>query len=140
VNDAHVLGRAAAPAGLGYSRVRTRMGEPTRERTLTRETLRIRLTASVPSRVLLLEIRPDGVVTQAWPAPGAAPVLLVSPSPTTSIVQRLSHSASTLPGKSRLRLVVAPADLDLALASPVDLERAAPRLTLVDLTYETERP
>ena len=58
----------------------------------------------------------------------------------TPVVQRLSHAASSLPGSCRLRLVVAPADLDLAAASPADIERAASRLALVDLTYETERP
>ena len=98
------------------------------------------MTVKAPARVLLLEVRPDGPVAQAWPAPGEAPALLVAPPPPAPVVQRLSHAASSLPGTSRLRLVVAPADLDLAAASPDDIERDASRLALVDLTYETERP
>jgi hypothetical protein len=35
---------------------------------------------------------------------------------------------------------VAPVDLDLATASSTDVDRAAPRLTLVDLNYEVIRP
>ena len=104
------------------------------------ELLAVRLTVKAPARVVLLEVRPDGRVAQAWPAPGEAPALLVASPPATAVVQRLSHAASSLPGTSRLRLVVAPADLDLAAASPDDIERAARRLTLVDLPYETERP
>ena len=104
------------------------------------ELLAVRLTVKAPARVVLLEVRPDGRVTQAWPAPGKAPALLVASPPPAAVVQRLSHAASSLPGTSRLRLVVAPADLDLAAASPDDIEREARHLTLVDLTYETERP
>ena len=102
--------------------------------------LAIRMTVTAPARVVLLEVRPDGRVAQAWPAPGEAPVLLAATPSAAPVVERLSHAASTLPGTSRLRLVVAPADLDLAVASPADIERAASRLALVDLTYETERP
>ncbi len=39
-----------------------------------------------------------------------------------------------------MRLVVAPVDLDLSAASPADVDRAAPRLTLVDLNYEVIHP
>ena len=102
--------------------------------------LAIRMTVKAPARVLLLEVRPDGLVAQAWPAPGKAPALLVAPQSATPVVQRLSHAASSLPGTCRLRLVVAPADLDLAAASPDDIEREARHLMLVDLPYETERP
>ena len=102
--------------------------------------LAIRMTVTAPARVVLLEVRPDGRVAQAWPAPGEAPVLLAAPPSATPVVQRLSHAASTLPGTCRLRLVVAPAELDLAVASPADIERAASRLALVDLTYEAQRP
>ena len=104
------------------------------------ERLAIRLTVKAPVRVLLLEARPNGWVTQAWPAAGEAPVLLVA-----TTLARPSSSAWPrrlgVPGTTRLRLVVAPVDLDLAALSPADIERAASRLTLVDLTYETdERP
>ena len=98
------------------------------------------MTVKALARVVLLEVRPDGRVVQAWPAPGEAPAPLVAPPSATPVVQRLSHAASSLAGTCRLRLVVAPADLDIAAASPDDIEREAPRLTLVDLTYETERP
>jgi hypothetical protein len=104
------------------------------------ERLAIRVTVKSPARVLLLEVRPDGSVAQAWPAPGEAPALLVAPSPGAPVVQGVSHAASSSPGSCRLRLVVAPAELDLASASPADVEREARHLTLVDLTYETERP
>ncbi len=39
-----------------------------------------------------------------------------------------------------LRLIAAPRDLDPAALSAVDMDRVVSRLTLVDLTYETERP
>ena len=109
---------------------RVRSGEP----------LAIRVTLKTPGRVLLLETRPDGSVAQAWPAPPASPVLFTATPAATPVVRDVSRSASIVPGTSRLRLVVAPPDIDLAAMSPADLDRAAPRLALVDLSYETERP
>lgn len=114
------------------------VGAPPRVR--SGELLAIRVTVKAPARVLLLETRPGGSVAQAWPAPGAPPVLLATAPSEGPVVRRLSRAASTVPGTSRLRLVVAPTDIDLAAASPADIERAASRLALVDLTYETERP
>jgi hypothetical protein len=113
-------------------------GAPTRVR--PGEALAIRVTVKAPARVLLLEVRPDGRVAQAWPPSGEAPTVLVTPGSATPVVRRLRVLSSHLPGTSRLRLVVAPVDNDLAALSPVDLERAAAHLTLLDLTFETERP
>ena len=104
------------------------------------ERLAIRLTVKAPARALLLEVWPNGSVTQAWPAAGEAPVLLIAPPSPDAVVRRLSRAASSLPGTTRLRLVVAPMDVDMSALSPADMERVASRLTLVDLTYETERP
>ena len=143
LSQAH-LDRLAAllPSGPGASAGLELEGYPagTPLRVSPGELLAIRLTVKAPARVVLLEVRPDGRIAQAWPAPGEAPALLVASPPAAAVVQRLSHAASSLPGTSRLRLVVAPADLDLAAASPADIERAASRLALVDLIYETERP
>ncbi len=143
LSQAH-LDRLAAlpPSGPGTSAELALEGHPagTPLRVRPGALLAIRVTVKAPARVLLLEVRPDGQVAQAWPAPGEAPGLLVAPSPGAPVVQRLSHAASSLAGTCRLRLVVAPADLDLAAASPDDIEREAARLTLVDLPYETERP
>jgi hypothetical protein len=141
LSQAH-LDRLAALPPSGSGAELALEGDPagTPPRVSPGQALAIRVTVKAPARVLLLEVRPDGSVAQSWPAPGEAPALLVAPPSATPVVQRLSHAASTLPGTCRLRLVVAPADLDLAAASPADIERAASRLTLVDLTYETERP
>jgi hypothetical protein len=138
------LDRLAAlpPSGPGASAGLALDGHPggTPPRVSPGEPLAIRVTVKAPARVLLLEVRPDGSVAQAWPSPGVAPALLAAPTSAAPTVQRLSHAASSLPGTSRLRLVVAPADFDIAAASPADIEREASRLALVDLTYETERP
>jgi hypothetical protein len=141
LSQAH-LDRLAAlpPSGSGAELALEGYPAGTPPRVSPGQTLAIRVTVKAPARVLLLEVRPEGLVAQAWPAPGEAPALLVAPQSATPVVQRLSHAASSLPGTCRLRLVVAPADLDLAAASPSDIERAASRLTLVDLDYETERP
>jgi hypothetical protein len=52
-------------------------------------------------------------------------------------VRHIALSASPLPGPGRLRLVAAPADVELGAG---DVDRLAPRLTLVDLPFEVERP
>jgi hypothetical protein len=51
-----------------------------------------------------------------------------------------SVEAASMPGAQRLRLVVAPAGLDVGSLSPAELATAAPNLTLVDLRYEVKRP
>lgn len=99
--------------------------------------LSLRLTLPAPARVLLVAARPDGSLVQAWPGPGQAPALLAAAGPVTLRVQL---AVPSLPGRHRLRLVVAPADLDMAAVAPGDVHRHSPLLTLVDLPFEVERP
>jgi hypothetical protein len=53
---------------------------------------------------------------------------------------RLAPIALSPPGPHRLRLVVAPLDLDLGALTPAAIEDAAGRLTLLDRPYEVAHP
>jgi hypothetical protein len=105
------------------------------------QALAVRLTVPAPARVLLLVFAPDGSLAQAWPPPGQPPALLAAPAAAGQASSpRVLLAAPARPGTHRLRLVVAPPDLDLAGATPADVTRLAPRLTLVDLPFAVERP
>jgi len=88
-----------------------------------------RVSVRAPARVVLLERRPDGSTIQSWPA--VATALLAPGEPV-----RVPLPSSPRPGARRLRLVAAPADLDLAGLPPAAIGAAAARLTLLDVTYE----
>lgn len=100
----------------------------------------IRLTVKQPSRVVLLQVGPDGSAGQAWPPGDAPPGLLAPTARETTAIRHVRVKASNAPGTNRLRLVAAPTDLDLVALPPSDINRVASRLALVDLTFVTERP
>jgi len=120
----------ALEVGPGPAPPRLRPGDP----------LTIRVTLTQPARAVLLQIGPDGSVAQAWPPPGAPPVFLAPTAPATTTIRHVRCRASNVPGRSRLRLVAAPPDVDLTTLPPPNIDRVASRLALVDLAYETERP
>ncbi len=102
--------------------------------------LSLRVSVRAPARVLLIAGRPDGSSAQVFPASGDPPALVERSPAGGPEVWRVSLLAAPEPGARRVRLVVAPVDVDLGAASPADVEGLAPRLTLVDLTYEVILP
>jgi hypothetical protein len=104
------------------------------------EPMRLRISLRAPARVALLEERAGDPVTQAWPGLGQAPALVPAPSAGGPAIHAVALAAPAGAGSHRLRLLVAPADLDLGALSPADLPGVAGRLTLVDLRYEVTRP
>jgi hypothetical protein len=104
------------------------------------EPLHLRISLRAPARVALLEGSVGGSGAQAWPGLGQAPALIQSPSSGGPAIQSVSLEAPSVLGTHRLRLVVAPADLDLGALSPAALPGVAGRLTRIDLRYEVTRP
>ena len=98
--------------------------------------MHLRLSLRAPSRIALVEEPPGGPVVQAWPGLSQAPALIPRPSSGGPALQAVALDAPAEPGAHRLRLVVAPADLDLGALPPAALREAAARLTLVDLRYQ----
>jgi hypothetical protein len=101
--------------------------------------LLLRVSLRAPARVALLEEPAGGPGTQAWPGLSQAPALVPPPNSGGPAIQTVSLEAPTEQGMHRLRLVVAPADLDLGALSPASLPDAAGRLTIVDLRYQVTR-
>ena len=122
-----------APAGLEIAmRPDTRLapGEP----------LHLRLSLRAPARVALLEQQADRPGTQAWPGLGQPPALIPRPSSGGPAIEEVSLETPAQEGPHRLRLVVAPAELDLGALAPEALPAVASRLTIVDLRYQVTRP
>jgi len=103
------------------------------------EPLRLRISLRAPARVALLEDPTGGSRAQAWPGLSQAPALVPAPSSGGPAIQMVSLEAPSVEGMHRLRLVVAPADLDLGALSPTDLPQAVDHLTLVDIRYRVTR-
>lgn len=99
------------------------------------ETMRLRVTLRAPARAVVLE-EPAG---QAWPSLGLPPALVPRPPGGGPAIQEISVEAVAAEGTHRLRLVVAPADLDIGVVSVTVLPGLADRLTLVDLPYRVVR-
>lgn len=104
------------------------------------EAVHLRISLRAPARITLLDQPPGGPGTQAWPGLGLPPVLVPRPSTGGPAIQQVSFDAPLTAGMHRLRLVVAPADLDLGALTPTALPGVAERLTLVDLRYQVTRP
>jgi hypothetical protein len=100
------------------------------------ETLQLRITFRAPARVAVLADSTAGPRAQAWPGLGQPPALVSLRSTGGPAMLPVVVEASPGEGTHRLRLVVAPADLDLGALAPDALARAAGRLTLVDLRYQ----
>lgn len=103
------------------------------------EPLLLRISLRAPARVAVLEESAGGPGTQAWPGLSQAPALVSPPSAGGPAIQTVSLETPPLEGMHRLRLVVAPVDLDLGALSPAGLPEAAGQLTLVDLRYQVTR-
>lgn len=101
--------------------------------------LHLRISLRAPARVVLVEEPPGGSGTQAWPGLGQAPALVAQPEMGGPAIRTVSLEAPQEEGTHRLRLVVAPAELDLGVLTPAELESAASRLTIVDLRFEVTR-
>jgi len=104
------------------------------------EELRLRVSVRAPARVLLIAERPDGSSAQVLPPSGQPPALVERTPAVGPVVRHVSLRASLEPGTRKVRLVVAPVDVDLGAASPADVDDLASQLTLVDLTYEVILP
>ena len=103
------------------------------------ETLQLRISLRAPARVALLSAPASGPPAQAWPGLGQPPALVPPPADGGPAILPAIVEAPFLEGTHRLRLVVAPADLDLGSLAPEALAAAASRLTLVDLRYQVTR-
>jgi len=104
------------------------------------EPLHLRISLRAPARVALLEERIGGFGTQAWPGLGQALALIPPPTAGGPAIHQVSLETPPGEGMHRLRLVVAPADLDLGALAPKALQGVASRLTLVDVRYQVTRP
>jgi hypothetical protein len=104
------------------------------------EPLHVRLSLRAPARVALLEQQAERPGAQAWPGLGQPPALVPRPSSGGPAIQEVSLETPTEVGAHRLRLVVAPADLDLGALAHEALPDVASRLTIVDLRYQVTRP
>ena len=103
-------------------------------------TLLLRMSLRGPAHVLVLTGRPDGSAVQVFPTVGEPPALVQAPAARGPAIRRLAVTAAPTPGTHRLRLVVAPIDVDLGGAAPAEVEQAFERLSLADLTYEVTMP
>jgi hypothetical protein len=102
--------------------------------------LTLRLSLRGPAHVAVLAERGEGTVAQVYPSPDSPPALVDAPANGGPAVRRTRLVAPREPGSYRLRLVVAPVGVDLAAASPAELDRVSEELTLIDLTYEVTAP
>jgi hypothetical protein len=127
--------REAGPAGLEVEGVSE--GTP---QASPGEALRLRMSLRGPARVVVLAETAQGSAAQVYPPAGQPPALVEASATGDPAVRRTRLVAPREPGAYRVRLVVAPADVDLASVSPASLDRLANRLTLVDLTYEVTTP
>ncbi len=100
------------------------------------EPIHLRISLRAPARVALLEQQADRPGSQAWPGLGQPPALVPRPASGGPAIQEVSLETPAQEGPHRLRLVVAPAELDLGALSPEALPGAASQLTIVDLRYE----
>jgi hypothetical protein len=98
--------------------------------------MHLRVSLRAPARIALVEEPPGGPVVQAWPGLSQAPALVPRPRSGGPALQAIALEAHSEPGAHRLRLVVAPAELDLGALPPAALREAAAQLTLVDLRYQ----
>ena len=124
--------RQVAPAGVEIAmRPDTRLapGEP----------LHLRLSLRAPARVALLEQLADQPGTLAWPGLGQPPALIPRPASGGPAIQEVTLETPAQEGMHRLRLVVAPAELDLGTLASEALADVASRLTIVDLRYQVTR-
>jgi hypothetical protein len=121
--------RQVVPAGLEFEG--RREDEPVSVR--PGEALALRVSLRAPARLLVVAEGPDGALAQVVPPAGEPPAFVAPPPQGGPAVRRVTLRAGGVGGTHRLRLVVAPVDLDLAAASPADL-------TLVDLSYEVIAP
>jgi hypothetical protein len=100
------------------------------------EPLHLRVSLRAPARVALLEQQGDRPGNQAWPGLGQPPALVPRPSSGGPAIHELSLETPAEAGSHRLRLVVAPAELDLGALAPESLPGVAHQLTIVDLRYQ----
>jgi len=103
------------------------------------EPLHLRLSLRAPARVALLEQQADRPGAQAWPGLGQPPALVPRPSSGGPAIQEVSLETPAEEGAHRLRLVVAPAELDLGALAPEALAAVASQLTIVDLRYQVNQ-
>jgi hypothetical protein len=120
--------RQVAPAGIEIANRRESVLAPG-------EPLHVRLSLRAPARVALLEQQGDRPGAQAWPGLGQAPALVPRPDSGGPAIHEVSLETPAEEGAHRLRLVIAPAALDLGALAPEDLAAVASQLTIVDLRY-----
>jgi hypothetical protein len=101
--------------------------------------LHLEVRVQAPARVALLDEPAAGAATQVWPGLGLPPALVSAPEGGGQATLALAFDVSA-GGSHRLRLVVAPPDLDLGALSAAMLPDVAARLTLVDLRYGVAGP
>ena len=107
-----VAGAAGRPGG-----DRDRHAAPT-PRFAPGEPIHLRVSLRAPARVALLEQPADRPAAQVWPGLGQPPALVPRPASGGPAIQEVSLETPAQEGPHRLRLVVAPADLDLGALAP----------------------
>jgi hypothetical protein len=104
------------------------------------ESVHLRVSLRAPARVALLHEPAGGPGVQLWPGLGQPPALVARPGSGGPAIQALVVDAAVVAGTHRLRLVVAPADLDPGALPPASLTAALEKLSLVDVRYRVTRP
>lgn len=118
-----------APAGIEIADrpdARLTLGEP----------LHVRVTLRAPARVVVLQDSAAGEAAQVWPGLGQAPALVRPPFAGGPAIQPLTLETPTRVGSYRLRLVVAPADVDPGALAAAELDRAAAGFSIADVRYQ----
>ena len=103
------------------------------------EPVHVRIKLRAPARVAVLEEVEGGAARQVWPGLNQPPALVLPPASRGPAIRQLSLEAPHAPGTHRLRLVVAPADLDIGALFQAALRDVAGRLSLADVRYEVTR-
>jgi hypothetical protein len=100
------------------------------------EMVPLRISLRAPARVFVIA---SDLLEQAWPALGQPPASVSAPEGGGPAILSATVVAAQTPGTQRLRLVVAPDNLDLGTLTPEEIQARAPRLTLVDVRYEVKQ-
>jgi len=124
--------REGVPAGLEIARRPDAVYAPG-------DPVHLRLSFRAPARIALLLEAPGEPARQVWPGLGQPPALVPRPDSGGPAILEVSIDAPALEGEARLRLVVAPAELDLGALEAGALQAVSGRLALVDLQLEVKR-
>ena len=99
------------------------------------ELVPLRISLRAPARIAVIAA---DRLEQAWPALGQPTALVAAPEGGGPAILSATVEAPQASGTQRLRLVVAPANLDLGSLTPDEIRGKAGLLTIVDVRYQVK--